>query len=141
MTDDENVYFGDAVVSPAASVRPSKEQVAAEYIEVHDMMVALRGRQKLLKEIIAAELPQEPGDYPIEVDDETTLLVTIPEKWSWDKKGLREYFPAGSAPDCVTLSYSVDRGLFEQAEPNVKEVLSTLLTIGPGAPSFKVERL
>lgn len=138
---DEGIFFGDSFI--AVPQHPKAERLkdhASQYAKYLEQSEEVKASLSYLKDIILSDLPEEPGEYPIEMDDSSTLVVSIPEKWTWDKKLLKEIYPSAGLPECVSQSFTVDRKKFEAASDDVKEVLRKALTIQCGLPTIKVRK-
>lgn len=140
--EEDTVIFGDQAVpaAPASTREERLAEYARQFVDLKNEADEINERLKEVKNFIRGELPEEAGEHAIQVNETTTLHVDLPEKWEWDKERMAETFPPGSAPDCVKVNYTVDKRAFEAAEPHVRAVLETMLTIGVGSPRFKVER-
>ena len=137
---DDDIIFGDTLLS--APAHPKKDRLkehAAQYVDTLAKLDLAKGNLDYLKEILLSDLHEEVGEYPIEMDDGRTLVIKIPEKWTWDKKLLKETYEASGLPECVSQSFLVDRKKYEAAPDNVREVLTKALTIQCGSPTIKVQ--
>lgn len=136
---DDDLIFGDMVVQVPRHPRADRlKEAATRYAEYLEKQDEIKSALSYIKESLLSDLPEEPGDYPIEMDDGRVLRVTIPEKWSWDKKVLKDTYEVAGLPECVSQSFTVDRKKYEAAPDNVKEVLRKALTIECGLPTIKV---
>jgi len=137
----DEIIFGDTPI-PLAPAHPKQDRLkdhAVQYVEAIAKIEHLKATTDYLKEILLSDLPEEAGEYPIEMDDGRTLMIKIPEKWSWDKKLLKETYEVAGLPECVNQSFLVDRKKYEAAPDSVKEVLRKALTIECGSPTIKVQ--
>lgn len=114
------------------------KELAASYKECEEKLTYYKDELGFLKAHILAELPEEPNEHIIEIDDGHSITVRIPEKWSWDKKILKNIFETAETPDCVNTSFTVDRKKYEASPQEVQEQLSNALTIECGAATIKV---
>jgi len=139
--DDEGMIFGDIFLSTPKPPRDDRlRDHARQYVSHFERSEEIKASLSYLKDILLSDLPEEPGEYPIEMDDSSTLVVSIPEKWTWDKKLLKEIYSSAGLPECVSQSFTVDRKKFEAASDDVKEVLRKALTIQCGLPTIKVRK-
>lgn len=140
MIDD--IFYGDIRLEVAEEPRSERmANNARQFASLSEEAEKTKQTLAYLKEIILADLPEEPGEYNVRIDATRTLIVTIPEKWEWDKKLLSDMFPVAHTPDCVSTSYTVDKRKFEAASPEVKSQMSAALTIKCGAPTMKVQEI
>lgn len=141
-TDTDTAIYGDqkVPVAPAATRDDRLREHARQYVLLKDQADELKEQLDAVKSFIRADLPDEVGEHTIQVDETTALHVELPEKWEWDKEAMAAAFPPGSAPECVKVNYTVDKRRFEAAEPHVRAVLETMLTVAVGNPKLKIER-
>jgi hypothetical protein len=138
---DEGMFFGDVFLATPKPPRNDRlKEHASSYAEHLEKSEQIKASLSYLKEILLSDLPEEPGEYLIDMDDERVLTVSIPEKWTWDKKLLKEVYASAGLPECVSQSFTVDRKKFEAASDDVKEVLRKALTIQCGLPTIKVKK-
>lgn len=138
---EEEIIFGDNLLSvPKHPKEDRLRQHATQYADTLAKLEHLKDNIDYLKEILLSDLPQEAGDYPVEMDDGRTLMIKIPEKWTWDKKLLKDTYEVSGLPECVSQSFLVDRKKYEAAPDNVREVLRKALTIQCGSPTIKVQQ-
>lgn len=136
----DEMIFGDVRISiPTHPKADRLKQKATQYVDTLAKLEHLKDNIDYLKEILLSDLPEEPGEYPIEMDDGRTLVVKIPEKWTWDKKLLQDTYATSGLPECVSQSFTVDRKKYEAATDNVRAVLKEALTISCGSPTIKVQ--
>ena len=136
---DDEVFFGDIAVSVPQHPRAERlRETAGNYATYLEKQEEVKASLGYLKEILLSDLPEEPGEYPIDMGDGRALVVSIPEKWSWDKKMLKDIYEVAGLPECVSHSFTVDRKKYEAAPDNIKEVLRKALTIECGLPTIKV---
>lgn len=134
----EKFIFGDIELD--TNVQPKDQRLfetASRYAELSSELEEIKTKISYYKEILAAEFPEEPGEYVIDIDGGQVVLK-VPEKWEWDKTKLSALYPANATPECVSTSYTVARVKYEAAAPEVKEVLKQALTIKCGLPTIKV---
>lgn len=140
MNDD--IFFGDIRLDVPQDTRADRMSTnAQQFAALSEEAEKTKQTLAYLREIILADLPEEPGEYNVRIDTTRTLVVTIPEKWEWDKKLLADMFPVAHTPDCVSTSYTVDKRKYEAASPEVKSQMSQALTIKCGAPTMKVQSI
>ena len=136
----DDMIFGDTLLPiPRHPKADRLRENAATYANLLAKSEEVKISLDYLKAILLGDLPQEAGEYPIEMDDGRTLMIKVPEKWSWDKKLLKDTFESAGLPECVNQSFLVDRKKYEAAPDNVKEVLKQALTIECGSPTIKVQ--
>tara|TARA_B100000035_G_scaffold315368_1_gene335552 strand:+ start:2291 stop:2713 length:423 start_codon:yes stop_codon:yes gene_type:complete len=132
--------YGDNVLQ-AAPITPKQERLyetASRYAELSSELESIKETLNYYKEILCADLPEEPGEYTVDIADNKQVVVKKPEKWEWDKAKLSSLYPQNATPDCVSTSYTVARVKFEAAPEEVKSVLKQALTIKVGLPTIKV---
>ena len=134
----EDFIFGDVTLETNVPPREHRlYETATRYAELSSELEEIKTKISYYKEILAAEFPEEPGEYVIDIDGGQVVLK-VPEKWEWDKAKLSTLYPANATPECVSTSYTVARVKYEAAAPEVKEVLKEALTIKCGLPTIKV---
>lgn len=139
--DEEGMIFGDVFLSAPKPPRNDRlKDHATQYAEFLEQSEAVKASLTYLRDILLSDLPEEPGEYLIDMDDDRSLAVSIPEKWTWDKKLLKDIYASAGLPECVSQSFTVDRKKFEAASDDVKEVLRKALTIQCGLPTIKVRK-
>tara|TARA_B110000977_G_scaffold62961_1_gene85562 strand:+ start:159 stop:581 length:423 start_codon:yes stop_codon:yes gene_type:complete len=137
---EDGLIFGDTWIATPQPPKSARLQEAAEqYADFLGKVEAAKSSLDYLKNILVADLPQEVGEFSIEMGDGRTLIVRIPEKLVWDKKLLKDTYDVGGLPDCVSPSFTVDRKKLDNAPSDVQEVLKKALTIACGAPTIKVQ--
>ena len=139
--DEEGMIFGDIFLSAPKPPRNDRlKDHATQYAEFLEQSETVKASLTYLRDILLSDLPEEPGEYLIDMDDDRSLAVSIPEKWTWDKKLLKDIYASAGLPECVSQSFTVDRKKFEAASDDVKEVLRKALTIQCGLPTIKVRK-
>lgn len=134
----QDFIFGDITLETKVPPREHRlYEIATRYAELSSELEEIKTKISYYKEILAAEFPEEPGEYVIDIEAGQVVLK-VPEKWEWDKAKLSLLYPTGATPDCVSTSYTVARVKYEAAAPEVKEVLKQALTIKCGLPTIKV---
>jgi|TARA_B110000971_G_C19910150_1_gene454124 hypothetical protein len=137
---EDGLIFGDIwLPAPQPPKSARLKQAAQQYADCLAKLDVAKVSLDYIKEILVADLPEEVGEFAIEMEDGRTLVVRIPEKFVWDKKLLKDTYEASGLPDCVSQSFTVDRKKLDAAPLNVQEVLKKALTIGCGAPTIKVQ--
>ena len=126
-------------ISSSLLLKASAKQLSDALVELDNAKAAV----SVCKNRILGELPQECGDYEVELppvgDKAATLLVKIPEKWEWDKDMLNEIVGTNIvAPPYVKNSQTVDRKALEQCPADEQRKVKRALTIKMGTPTFKV---
>lgn len=137
----EDIIFGESYIKLPPEVRLKEERLkdlGSKYVEAEAKLQHLKDTLAYIKESILAELPEEPAEHTLELGDGRTMIVRIPEKWSWDKKRLKDIYDSTATPECVNTSFTVDRKKFEAAPEEVRNVLAEALTIECGAATIKV---
>lgn len=140
MADDESIIFGDATV-PLAPKAPRDVRLiehAEHFVRVNGEAEEAKQKLSYLKDCLVADLPDEPGEYSIDLPNGTQVVVTIPEQWAWDKKLLAEIYPPTALPDCMSASYTINKERYEASSDDVKMVLRDALTIKCGPARVKV---
>lgn len=138
---EDGLIFGDTwLPAPQPPKSERLKQAAQQYADCLGKLEVAKLSLDYIKEILVADLPEEVGEFSIEMDDGRTLVVRIPEKFVWDKKLLKDTYEASGLPDCVSQSFTVDRKKLDAAPDNVQQVLKKALTIGCGAPTIKVQQ-
>ena len=138
--EEDGLYFGDAwVPAPITPKAKRLREQADQYVECLNDLETAKLKLDYIKEILVSDVPNEVGEWAVELGDGRSLVVRIPEKFVWDKKMLKENFEASGLPDCVSQSFTVDRKKLDSAPENVQEVLKKALTIGCGAATIKVQ--
>lgn len=134
------IFFGDDIVSSEEITTKDERlfETASRYAELSSQVEAIKETLSYYKEILLADLPEEPGEYSVNIADDKQVVVKLPEKWEWDKAKLSALYPNNATPDCVSTSYTVARAKFEAAPEEVKSVLKQALTIKCGTPTIKV---
>jgi hypothetical protein len=137
---DDGLIFGDTwIPTPQPSKSERLQEIAEQYVAYLDDLETAKSSLDYLKKILVADLPQEVGEFSVEMKDGRKLVVKIPEKLVWDKKLLKDTYDVGGLPDCVTPAFTVDRKKLDNASSDVQEVLKAALTIACGAPTIKVQ--
>jgi hypothetical protein len=129
----------DELVSNGAT---SLERQMAEFYSLELQRKAIVERLKDLKDTIAAEADEEPGEYEV-VAGEFIAKVKRPEKYTWDDAILETIvggikLAKGGIPDAVSTQLRVDKKKYDALPVHEKALLSPALTIGPGADSVRV---
>jgi len=138
--NDEGIFFGDIFLSALKPPRNDRlKDHASQYVKHLEKSDEIKASLSYLKEILLSDLPEEPGEYLIDMDDERCLVVSIPERWKWDKKLLEDMYGSAGLPACVSQGFTVDRKSFEAASDDVKQALRKALTIECGLPTIKVK--
>ncbi len=137
----EEIIFGDSYIKLSPEVRLKEERLkdlGSKYVEAEAKFQHFKDTLAYIKESILAELPEEPAEHTLGLEDGRTMIVRIPEKWSWDKKRLKDIYDSTATPECVNTSFTVDRKKFEAAPEEVRNVLAEALTIECGTATIKV---
>lgn len=133
------IFFGDTAIPVNETANERLKENLTKYAEAEAKLNHLKDTVAYLKEIIVSDLPEEPGEHVLELEDGRTAEIKIPEKWSWDKKQLAEIYGGGAiTPDCVTTSFGVNRKKYEASDETVRSALANALTIECGTPTIKV---
>tara|TARA_B100000768_G_scaffold52639_1_gene51157 strand:- start:13285 stop:13746 length:462 start_codon:yes stop_codon:yes gene_type:complete len=152
MDDEYGVIFGDNVLPLNPPIRKDQRlyEVACEYAEADRKVEYWKEIASYHKEQLLSDLPQDVGEHEVKAHNdmglEITLHVRVPEKWTWNKKLVKEICSAQMSnahalPDCISTNFTVDRKKFETASPDVQDALRPALTIERGLPSIKVKLL
>ena len=137
----DDFIFGDQRLTPKTSTRSERVlDTATKLADVSSRLDADKEIYAYYKEVLAAEFPDEPDEHSIELEDGRTVVVTIPEKWEWDKAQLKALYSHNATPDCVTENFTIVRTKLLAASDDVQTVLKKALTIKCGPPTIKVQK-
>ena len=137
---DDGLIFGDTWLPTPVTPKDTRlKEAAQQYADCLSQLEISKIKLDYIKQILVSDLPEEVGEWSIEMEDGRTLLVRVSEKLTWDKKMLKSTYEASGLPDCVSQSFTVDRKKLDAAPENVQQVLKQALTIGCGAATIKVQ--
>lgn len=137
----DEIIFGDTILTTKPILREQRViDVATKLAEVSSRLEKDKELYGYYKEILAAEFPEQPDEHMIELEDGRVVVVTIPEKWEWDKAQLKSLYSHNSTPDCVTENFTIVRTKFLAAPDDIQTALKKALTIKCGPPTIKVQK-
>lgn len=118
-------------INPVEDLIEKYEAACLAYEKAKDEKAAIA-------EQLASHFPDEPGEHE-QVFGKKLLIVTIPEKWTWDQAVMETLFAGTKAPDYVTTKMTVTRKSYEKLPDPDQAYLRPALTRGPGSPKITIK--